>query len=297
MKKKPTIIELVSFTRAENRGIVFLIGLLVSVSILRYVDKQRNQSSHLQFVEYTSVNELAEREIAFGNQNARDNKKIQTGFTEIQPERFDPNKVSRSKLIGFGLSESIATRIIRYREAGGKFTKPSDLYKIYGIDSAQVKILLDYVKIRENPDDLFHGKRMSGNPLHKIEINGADTSQLLVLTGENHLLAGRILKYRDWLGGFYSSEQIREVYGIDDKTYTMISDYLVADTTLVRRINLNTVTFDELSKHPYLSRYEARAILGYRRIMGKISSENELVKNYILSENTFERARHYFKID
>jgi len=63
------------------------------------------------------------------------------------------------------------------------------------------------------------------------------------------------------LGGFTSPLQVKEVYGISDSLFLMIQWRLTADTAKVSRINLNTASETELSRHPYIGRYTARGII------------------------------------
>ncbi|MEZ4904304.1 MAG: helix-hairpin-helix domain-containing protein [Spirosomataceae bacterium] len=51
--------------------------------------------------------------------------------------------------------------------------------------------------------------------LTTFDINSADTTQLIRLKGIGSKLAARIIKFRDGLGGFASSAQYTEVYGLD----------------------------------------------------------------------------------
>jgi DNA uptake protein ComE-like DNA-binding protein len=126
-----------------------------------------------------------------------------------------------------------------------------------------------------------------------IEINSADTAKFEELRGIGPVLAGRIVKYRNLLGGFYSVMQIREVYGISDSLFTSISDMMFADTAGIRKININTANLDELSRHPYIGRYYAAGIIKYRDYAGKISGIDELMRNNLLPESLPGRIVNY----
>lgn len=47
-----------------------------------------------------------------------------------------------------------------------------------------------------------------------IDVNKADSAGFEKLYGIGPKLASRIVKYREWLGGFTHVEQVKEVYGI-----------------------------------------------------------------------------------
>jgi DNA uptake protein ComE-like DNA-binding protein len=129
-----------------------------------------------------------------------------------------------------------------------------------------------------------------------IELNTADTLELRGLPSIGPWLSRKIVEYRDRLGGFYSSEQLLEVYRLTPGKLDTIAPFLVIDTSWVRRININTVTLDELLQHPYLSRSQAKGLLAYRGKHGAFDSVADLRKCLLIDENTFEKMRDYVKV-
>ena len=55
-----------------------------------------------------------------------------------------------------------------------------------------------------------------------IELNVADTAMLKSIYGIGEKLSVRIVKYRKKLGGFYSVEQLKEVYGLRTENFKKI---------------------------------------------------------------------------
>ena len=72
-----------------------------------------------------------------------------------------------------------------------------------------------------------------------ININTADSAQLLPLPGIGPVFAGRIIKYRELLGGFVRSDQLYEVYGLKDETIEMIMDQIYIDTLGIKKMDIN----------------------------------------------------------
>jgi competence ComEA-like helix-hairpin-helix protein len=97
-----------------------------------------------------------------------------------------------------------------------------------------------------------------------VEINSADTTTFKKLRGIGSGYARMIVNYREKLGGFYSKEQLLEVYKFPVETYEKIKNQLSVDTTLIRKINVNTATVKELKQHPYISYYQALSIVENR---------------------------------
>ena len=111
------------------------------------------------------------------------------------------------------------------------------------------------------------------------------------LKGIGPVLASRIVKYRGLLGGYYSVDQLTEVYGISDSLFYTIREHVCIDTSLVRKISINEAGEAQLSMHPYIGRYRAKAILSYRKSVGTISGIEELVKNKIIPEENKKRLK------
>ena len=179
---------------------------------------------------------------------------------------IDPNVASYKDLRKYGLNEFQANNLIRYRNSGGRFHSGTDLLKIYGIDSTFYLSLSDYIQIKEAKTDL---KFPLEDSLH-IELNSIDTAGLMKLPGIGSTLAGRIIKYRKLLGGYYSKKQLLEVYNLNGETYEKIQASLYVDTLGISKIRLNFAEYADLIKHPYLGREEVSKILDYRQRNGSI---------------------------
>lgn len=127
-----------------------------------------------------------------------------------------------------------------------------------------------------------------------IDINRADSTSLLPLKGIGPVFAGRIIKYRGLLGGFVSVDQLREVYGFPEETIMEIRSEVYIDCTAIHKIYVDSATFRELLRHPYLEYEDVKALVKYRDFKGDISSMNELRENQILPDSTLNKINGYF---
>ncbi|GAB3013982.1 helix-hairpin-helix domain-containing protein [Spirosoma pulveris] len=239
-------------------------------------------------------------------------------FSEPKLFAFDPNTVSISGWQQLGLPKWMAERIEKYRSKGGQFRRKEDLLKIYDFPPDLYDQLEPYMTLKETPrpdrftrDASGTGRPASNEPypaanrpafperpakpvLQPFDINTADTSQLIALKGIGATLATRIVKYRDALGGFISTDQFRDVYGLDSLTI----DELVKFGKIrsgVRRIPVNTATADELDRHPFLSRRQAQLIVNYREQHGAYTSAESLKPIRILDAKTIEKITPYLE--
>ena len=154
-------------------------------------------------------------------------------------------------------------------ESGGRTNRSLSLSKgPLGEDGAFGRSL-SLSKGPNNPNSFKHsGKttRRSAKTDEMVELNSADTTRLKMLRGIGSGYAKMIVSYREKLGGFYKAEQLLEVYKFSDETYQKIKNQLQVDTTLIRKIKVNTATVKELKAHPYISYYQALSIVENREL-------------------------------
>lgn len=116
-----------------------------------------------------------------------------------------------------------------------------------------------------------------------VELNTADTTTLKKIPGIGSAFAKRIVGYRALLGGYYSVTQLSEVYGIDEDRYEEFLPWFTVDPSLVRKLPVNTLPQDSLSRHPYVSYAQARVIMQLKRQKAKLTGWENL---QLLSEFT-----------
>ena len=250
-------------------------------------------------------------------------------FSEPKLFNFDPNTVSVAGWQQLGLPRWMAERIDKYRNKGGQFRKKEDLLKIYDFPPDLYEQLEPYIALKETPrTDRFGANkpysnepyRSNGPPagprsagprtayserpayperparpvIQPFDINTADTSQLIALKGIGATLAGRIVKYRDGLGGFIAPEQFRDVYGLDSLALVELEKFGQIRSA-VRKIPVNTASAEDLDRHPFLSRRQAQIIVTYREQHGAYTSAESLKPIRILDAKTIEKIAPYLE--
>ena len=96
----------------------------------------------------------------------------------------------------------------------------------------------------------------------KLDINKADSTALLDLPGIGPYFAGKIVSYRTSLRGYSAPEQLMEIYHFDPEKYDGLKDLITCSAP--EPYPIWTLSEDELSKHPHISRTEAHSIVIYR---------------------------------
>lgn len=209
---------------------------------------------------------------------------------EEKPEGvFDPNMADEATLMYFGFNRYHASNLVSYRNSGGRINKAEDLLKIYGVDSSFYNRVAEYIAIEPADDTPV----VEPEETLLIELNSADSAQLVRLNGIGPYFSARIIRYRNLLGGFHSKEQLKEIYNFPEETYERVKEFVYVDTSAVKQIRINFAEYRELLRHPYLEKKHVEAILEYRGSAGafKDVSEMQLIKG--VDEECFEKIRPY----
>lgn len=212
---------------------------------------------------------------------------------------FDPNTLDEAGWQRLGLSPRQAASVVRYRAHGGRFRRKSDLAKVRGIGPERAPQFYPFVLL---PDSLPPAGKPSGIPPRgrqlAVELNGADSVMLEALPGIGPGLAGRIIRYRERLGGFVSVEQVREVWGVDDSLYRFITRRLSVDSTrLVRTLRLNSDSLPVFGRHPYVGWKTGRVLINYRKQHGPFQSPEDVRKTGLIPEDILRKLAPYLEAD
>jgi competence protein ComEA len=287
--------DLFSFSSMERKGILVLILFMLIFATINFylihkTPKAGDDNDTLFENEVRAFTRqlTKEEDIAISGEDLNDEyPPLYTGLFD-----FDPNTAQAGELKQLGLSNKLIRTLLNYRIHGGRFYKAEDLKKIYGMSIQLYSNLAPYIRIRENTS----GESQIVMPyksVSRMEINLADSSEFESLPGIGPILARRIVRYRSLLGGFYQTNQLTEVYGISDSLFLNVSKYVMADSTLVRKHDLNKATEKELGSHPYIGNYAAKGIISYRSKVHEIKEINELVENGLISKADMKKLKNY----
>ena len=178
--------------------------------------------------------------------------------------RFNPNDCSVSDFQQLGLSYRQSQVIDHYRRAGGRFKQKSDLQKMKVISVKQFQRWKSFIDL---PDTLIKCESKKQEKIVAIvDLCSADSVALDKLNGISPFMAGRIVRFRNRLGGFISTDQLKEVYGLNDTTFNMLLKQVKLNCEKpVRMISINTIVADSLKLHPYIGWQMARQMIQYRK--------------------------------
>lgn len=130
-----------------------------------------------------------------------------------------------------------------------------------------------------------------------LDLNSADTLDFMQLRGIGEKLSKRIVAYRERLGGFVRKDQLLEVYGISEETYSKIESKLQLSKNNIKQIDVNTASINELKNHPYIDYYLAKEIISTRDRLGGFKDKKQLRSLSLMDAATYESLEVYIKIE
>lgn len=209
---------------------------------------------------------------------------------------FDPNTVSTAALEDMGLASWQAENIQSYRQKYRAFRKDSDLFEVYGLDSFLVRRMLAHAQVA--PDSLpgdTAGPQAKSDSALVLNLNRADSLDLLQVEGVGAYTAGQILKKREAWGGFHSLEQLRDIYPIDSTRLEQLRPQLYCDSSYTRH-NLNALSLEEMKELPFLNYRLARSIVGFRNQFRSYQKVQELQNIRMVDSVLFRKIAPYFYV-
>jgi len=170
---------------------------------------------------------------------------VREATRKVESFSFNPNTVNVEDLRRLGFSEKQAQALDNYRKKGGRFRRASDFGKSYVVADSVFDRLEPFINIP------------------KLDINKADSAAFDDLPGIGPYFAGKMVSYRASLRGYSRKEQLMEIYNFDSEKYNALEDLITCSSP--EPYPLWSLSEEELSKHPHISRQEAHGIVLFRQ--------------------------------
>lgn len=214
----------------------------------------------------------------------------------VKPDKpLDPNKLEINDWMNYGLTESQARTVCNIKAKGKYFRSKEDLKSIKYIPAkvfANLEPWLVFDELKE--EEVLRKNKNSDETTKKflmVDINAADTVLLgeLPLIGEGRARA--IWRYREKLGGFYSTEQLKEIRSLPDSVLKVIVPHIAITTPVYRKIDVNAVS--DSIRHPYFSYKLIKMIQNYRELHGPFTDSLQLAKLPLVDEDLWRKIAPY----
>ena len=275
-----------------------------SSNTYQYVAKEKEA-----FVQYSTYDKKKNYPDKYRNYQKeywkKDRKYSENNFRREYPKLSPPTQpipimtATLNELISMGFSTKTAFNIQKYISSGGTISTPEALMKIYGMDSTQLVIATPYIiyaTVSSQNFTAFPKKEFSKpTTTSSIDLNKAGNSELESINGIGSVLAERIIKFRESLGGFIRPEQLQDCYGITPEVYEQVKTRLTVSGE-PKMIRINQADLLTLS-HPYLSKKMLRILKAYKDHHGPFNDAADLKKAYPPDSSWCEKVLPYISFE
>lgn len=133
-------------------------------------------------------------------------------------EKGDLNSVTFEKLLAIkGVDDNTASKVLRHLGKTGGYQLDFQIYSVFGVDKSIKRAILDEYTVKEKP------------AIVPVNVNTATASDLSTVPLLNFDLAKEIVDYRILREGVKSIEELKNLDGMTDFKYDIISLYLHID--------------------------------------------------------------------
>jgi len=310
--------EWFELNKSERNGSLVLIAFILLMIAYNYSSPYLFRSSNFDNSRQTD-------EIKNWLATAKEDSKETSRYHSLIPEKdanpnrqlfkFNPNNASNEALLKLGFTQRNIESLRKYQAKGGNFKTKQDFSKMYFITDEIFQELHSYIDLPEKIEYAAkeYAQNQNGASASKenektnykrfdystlvVEINSADTTELKKIKGIGSVTAKNIVRFREHLGGFTSIDQLIEVYPLNKEKLDSMRPNLMVDLGLMKRININEISVEQLSKHPYLSSAQAKSLVAYRTMHGNFKQIEDIKKSALIDQKTYEKVRDYLRVN
>lgn len=215
-----------------------------------------------------------------------------------------PESLGASDWQRLGLSYKQAASMLRYRDKYG-FHSLEQMRQIRVLPPDLLNLIADSLVFNQqngispskNPEgrtsettSIFQEKK-----IQKLNLNSATIDMLVALPGIGQYTAEKIVAYRTRLGGFIGLEQLSEIKGMKSEIIDRVKQYLEISKG-VNRLAINSITYEALKQHPYLTWNQANSIIKMRNQKGGFKELSELKESVLIDDETYNKLLPYVSL-
>lgn len=281
------------FNRSQRNGIFLLVLIIVGLQLLYFF---------ITFGSSVSPSSSENPELILF-QKKIDSVRIarQAGDT-VRLYPFNPNFVTDYRGYTLGMSVGEIDRLHAYRAEDKWVNSAGEFQQVTGISDSLLNIISPYFRFPDwvtgsRPQVVTRTAANIQSTIEKRDLNSASIEDLVAIKGIGETLAGRIVNYRNRIGGFVDDIQLKDVYGLTFETRTeVLNSFTVKNAPKVELLNINMASVLELSNIPYINYELAREIVNYRLLYENIASFEELAKIKEFPSEKIDRIALYLTL-
>ena len=271
------------FNKKERNGILLLSCLLLLLILFYQFSHLLKQESRTDFSSF----EKALAELEYEQEPTIEKQKDSLFY-------FNPNTLADKGWLVLGLPSTKLSVLRNFQKSGAIFKTKTDLKHYFAITDEFYEKVEKYISIPEiKKTETPINKTKKTNQI--VELNQADSLQLISINGVGPFYAKQILKYRKELGGFRNYDQLTEIWGLENLEIQKLKQQTSIDTLHIRKVNVNTIELEQLKLHPYLNYKQVKMILNYRKQHGDFKQVKDIRKIKPISPELFRKIAPYLK--
>lgn len=214
-------------------------------------------------------------------------------------ETFDPNALKAEGFVNLGFSPKQAQVIINFRNRIGGFGNADDFAKCYVVSDEMFSRLRGYM-VFSGSGELStsvnaHRIRSDIKAAAPVDINSADSAQLVSVRGIGPKTASAIIAYRNRLGGFCRTAQICETGVVTERNWEIIREQISVDSCAIQKIDINFAAPNTIAKHPYIGGKTLRKLLSNRQLKGGWSTIEDMLNDNTLTVEEMRKLTPYLQ--
>jgi DNA uptake protein ComE-like DNA-binding protein len=278
------------YNKSQRNGIFFLILLILLLQGFIYSDVFSSDE-----IIDTNKSEI----LAFQSQiDSLKTVEIQNRKPKIYP--FNPNYITDYKGEQLGMSLAEIDRLLTFRKTNKFINSRDEFQQVTKVSDSLLSAIAPYFKfpdwvVNQKQNNSSYTKQTlyknsvvsSGIERSSTDINKATAVDFKTISGIGVAFSERIIQYRSKLQGFTFEQQLYEVWGLDKEVADkVLSIFKIVDKPVIKKVNVNTVTFKELLKNPYIDYELCKKIFNYRDEVAELQYILELknIKDFPLDK-------------
>lgn len=269
-------------TKSQRNGVLFLVLLIVILQVIYF------------YVDFSSeeIIETDTEEVLFIEKQIDSLRLLEIEDRKPKKYPFNPNYITDYKGYQLGMSLSELDRLHLYRKQNKFINSVKEFQRITKVSDSLLLEISPYFKFpvwgnkkQENYKRSLDasltkdkGKIITDKTsVSTNDINFATAEDFATIRGIGNVLSSRIVKYRNRLQGFNYAVQLEEVWGIEGKMIKeLLSVFKIIEKPIIQKININTASFKEVLKTPYVDYDLCKEIFNYRDEVAELQNILEL---------------------
>ncbi|OSY88017.1 hypothetical protein WH52_08280 [Tenacibaculum holothuriorum] len=281
------------YNKRQRNGIFFLILLIVVLQLV-YV-----------FVDFSSdyIIDTSTKELKQFQAKIDSLKKIEIEKRKPRLYPFNPNFITDFKGYQLGMSVEEIDRLHNFRKQNKYVNSIEEFQEITKVNDSLLAKISPYFKfpdwvVKKNRRNKEFKKGNQGIIKEKElenkeiwistnDINKATQKDLETIQGVGEVISKRMLKYRNKLQGFSFESQLYEVWNLEKETaQRILKTFRIIKKPKIKKVNVNTASFKELLKNPYIDYELCKKIFDYRDEVAELQDISELrnIKDFPLDK-------------